>query len=482
MLAGIFLSVVGYAVSHFVFSDAQPLMWTIPVILTGIVGIAAWWYNRGAERDTDRIKDTLRETSEEHNILARHIVTGASGNPYVAEAERYLAAGDEEQATRNYERALRANEDDVHALLEVGALSFLRCILARTLDDADAYRDHLDRALTHLEHAYNLEPHNPYVLEGLACALDEKEKTSPRAIAMLEELVASKPTHRSAHTNLGVAYMRAGRIEDAKREYIHQIDHANEFLGIFNLGEYYSETGQLYHASICYAHTIAATRRYMIGLRAGSQAFVLHNLAVRDYLRCLMYLGLIGAAITTLDEAVALWKHYDQPIPPWAPHHRYRLTVLRRLYRMAHLEFMVKRALHRPAGEGWSNRLMSEERVKPLYENGYHYELLRICQLAISLEPLAAVPHANQASLVLAYGNVDDAREEATLALALGRRNKDDVAVRGAQHVLEQPDGAAGEITLTDEDTLIQQIAMAAEAIRTVEGPPPPNAVMTEAG
>jgi len=35
---------------------------------------------------------------------------------------------------------------------------------------------------------------------------------------------------------------------------------------------------------------------------------------------------------------------------------------------------------------------------------------------------------------------------------------------------------------LTDEDTLIQQIAMAAEAIRTVEGPPPPNAVMTEAG
>jgi len=383
MLAGIVLSIIGGFVSHFAFSDAEPLVWMVPLLATLLVGIANWWYNRGAERESERVKDTQQDMMEEHNILARHIVTGASGNPYVAEAERHLRKGDEDQATRNYERALRANEDDVHALLGVGALSFLRCILARTLDDADAYRDHLDRALTHMEHAYGLEPHNPYVLERLACILDEKETTSTRAIAMLEELVASKPDHRSTHANLGVAYMRAGRVEDARREYVYQIDHANEFLGIFNLGEYYSETGQLYHASICYAHTIAAARRYMIGPRAGSQAFVLHNLAVRDYLRCLMYLGLIGAAITTLDEAVALWKHDDQPIPPWAPHHRYRLTVLRRLYRMAHLEFVVKRTLHRPADQGWSNRLMSEERVKPLLDNGYHYELLQICRLAI---------------------------------------------------------------------------------------------------
>jgi len=125
---------------------------------------------------------------------------------------------------------------------------------------------------------------------------------------------------------------------------------------------------------------------------------------------------------------------------------------------------------------------MSEERVKPLLDNGYHYEFVQICRLAISLEPLAAVPHANQASLLFGYGNVNDAREEAALALALGRRNKDDVAVRVAQHVLEQQDSEAGELTLTDEDELIQQIAMAADVIRTVEGPPSPNTVMLGAG
>ncbi len=469
------LSVVSAAVSHYGFGDAQPLIWEVPSAFTLLVAFASWLYNRGQEREGDIMKGLLRDKDEEHDILARHVVLSASGNPYVVKAEEHLAKGDEGQATRNYERALRANEDDMDALLGMAALSYARCMVARVRGHADAYHAHLDRALTHLEHAYRLEPHNHFVLEGLACALDEKEVTSLRAIALLEELVAIKPDHRTAHSNLGVSYMRAGRPDDAKREFVYQIDHANEFMGIYNLGEYYVGTGQMYHASICLGHTIAASRRYVLPTKAWSGTFAIHNVAVQQYLRCLMYLGLIGAALIALDEAVQVWNHYDHPIPEWVPRHRRGLKTLRRLYRLKHASFVVRRALHRPTDQGWSNQLMSEERLKPLLDNSYHYEVVKLCRLAIFLEPLAALPHANQASLLFAYGNVEDARTEAKLALALGCRNKDDVAVQGSQHVLEQPDEQAGELTLTEHDELIQQIAMAAEEIRTVEGPPDPR-------
>jgi len=352
MLVGIVLSVIGGAVSHFAFGDTQPLIWIAPLLFTLLAGVANWWYNRGAEKESDLIKDTMQEALEGNNILARHIVTGASGNPYVAEAEQHLVKGDEDQATRNYERALRVDPDDMDALLGLGALSYARCIVARARGQANAYHEHLDRALTHVEHAYSLEPHNPYVLEGLACILDEKATTSPRAIMLLEELVAIKPDHRSAHGNLGVAYMRAGRVTDAKRQYMYQVDHANEFLGIYNLGEYYVGTGQLYHASICLGHTIVASRRYMLRPETGSGPFAIHNVAVQHYLRCLMYLGLIGTAITALDETVAVWTQHNQVLPSWVPHHRRQLRALRKLYHMKHIGFVINRALHRPTDQG----------------------------------------------------------------------------------------------------------------------------------
>lgn len=472
MLVGIALSIIGAAVSHFLFGDAQPFAWIIPLLFTFVVGIASWLYNRDAEREGVILRTEIRESREENEILSRHIVLGASGNPYVSAAEEYLRRGDEDTASRNYERALRANGNDMNALLGMGSLAFLRCIIERTLGHAERYQIHLDQALALLEHAYYLESHNRFVLEGLACALDEKEGSSSRAQSLLEELTRLHPDHRSAHANLGVAYLRVGKIEDAKREFLYQIEYANEFLGIYHLGDYYKATGQLCHASICYEYTLVAARRYMLGSQAGSDSFALHNLAVWDYIWCLMRLGIIGAALNAINEAVAIWTQYGQPIPKWVPRQRRGLKVLRRLYRFAHLRFVIKRALHRPTHQGRVNLLLTEDRLKPLLDNGHYYEAMQVCRHAIFLEPQAALAHANHAALLFGYGNVEQARAQATLARTLARRNKDSAAMEAAQAVLDRPETEAGEITWVNEDTLIQQTAMAAQAIRNGEDPP----------
>ncbi len=257
---------------------------------------------------------------QDSEALFRHTVAVTKGNygAYNNLGSALSKKGQIEEATRQFQEALRIKPDYPQALINLGAalgqkgemdqaIQYLREAIRLNPSYRDGHyllglalvqNGQIDEAIRQFQEALHVYPDHVGAHYDLGLALGRKGEMD-QAIQHLREAVRLNPDHAGAHINLGVALSQKGEMDEAIRHYQEALRLKPEDAAVhYNLGAALAKRGQLDEAI---RHYQEASRR------EPNRADVHNNLGTIFHQQ-----GRTGEAIREFQEALRLKPDYAE--------------------------------------------------------------------------------------------------------------------------------------------------------------------------
>ena len=220
----------------------KPLLTFVGTLLSGFFAILEIIISI---KNNLNIEVELRRQRILNQALIQGIKKGRYENPFFKEAETTMLKGSYRITVSKLEEALKIEPDNVKAHIHLGALYLMKSII-------EGQKKLLDKAKNEFMIAGKLSNESELQViakQGLGIALSESGENYPEAVRILKEALSLKPDMPLLRSNLGLVYLKMGKMEHAK-QYFEEDIKKYPYLPYpyYYLGNYFEEKQQLFAA------------------------------------------------------------------------------------------------------------------------------------------------------------------------------------------------------------------------------------------
>ncbi len=190
----------------------------------------------------------------QNQALIQSVKKGEYENPFLKEAEDILIKKGSYKAVVNELReALKIEPDNGKAHMRLGALYFVKAV-------TEGQEDLLNRAkkeCIEAQRSFSDKERQVYAKQALGIVISQSGKNNAEAAKILEEAISQKSDMLLSRSDLGLVYLKMGKLKEAKQYFEYDIKKWPSASGPhLYLGNYYEEKKQFFAAIASYKKSL----------------------------------------------------------------------------------------------------------------------------------------------------------------------------------------------------------------------------------